>query len=294
MAAMSFLNAPARDLPGAIPARSGIGLRAAHHADVMRSRPRVGFLEVHSENFFCEHSAPLDMLCELRADYPLSLHGVGLSLGSIDPLNQVHIQKLARLAARTEPSWVSDHLCWGSFGGEYFNDLLPLPYTTEALNYLVPRIDVVQSALRCQLAIENLSSYVDFAASEFHEWEFLIELARRSGCALLLDINNVYVSSRNLGFDAYEYVASIPPELVVEMHLAGHTRRTVNGHELLIDTHDQPVADAVWELYAFALERLGAKPTLIEWDSSIPPLATLLLEARRADCLQENCYDLAA
>ncbi len=291
---MSIENAPAHDLPGAIPVRCGIGLRAAHHTDVMRSRPRVGFLEVHSENFFGEHSASLDMLCELRADYPLSLHGVGLSLGSVDPLNQVHLRQLARLAARTEPGLISDHLAWGSFGGEYFNDLLPLPHTHEALNHLVSRIDEVQSTLRRQIAIENLSSYVDFQASEFLEWDFLVELARRSGCALLLDINNIYVSQSNLGFDAYEYIASIPAELVAEMHLAGHTRRNVNGHELLIDTHDQPVADAVWELYAFALERLGPKPTLIEWDSSLPPLATLLLEARRADCLQENCYDLAA
>lgn len=281
-------------LPGAIPARNGIGLRAPHHAEFVANRPRVGFLEVHSENFFGEGGAALALLARLRADYALSLDGVGLSLGSYDPLNAHHLGRLSALIARTEPLLVSEHQCWSSIDGEYFNDLLPLPYTWEALAHVSARVDAVQTHLGRQVATGNLSSYLTFAHAEIPKWEFLRELAKRTGCALLLDVNNVYVAAVNHGFDPYQYVMALPPEAVLEIHLAGHKGREINGRPLLIDTHDRPIADAVWDLYDFALRRLGPVLTLIEWDSDLPPLPALVLEARRADCLQETHYELAA
>jgi uncharacterized protein len=283
-----------RDPPGAIPARTGVGLRASHYAEVLGSRPRVGFFEVHSENFFGAGGYGLDVLDQVRSNYPISLHGVGLSLGSTDPLNTRHLDNLAHLISRVEPFVVSEHLCWSSFGGEYFNDLLPLPYTAEALDHLCARIDAVQTRLGRRIAIENLSSYLEYSTSTLTEWDFLAELASRSGCAILLDVNNVYVAATNHGFDPIRYLDAMPRDHVAEIHLAGHTRREVDGQILLIDTHDQPIADPVWDLYDYAAKRLGPIPTTIEWDSNLPPLAALVLEARRADCLQENCYDLAA
>jgi uncharacterized protein (UPF0276 family) len=279
--------------------RAGIGLRAEHHVAFDRMRPPVGFIEVHSENYFGRGGKPLHFLERARQDYPLSLHGVGLSLGSSDPLNEAHLDRLADLVDRFEPTWVSEHACWSSRGGIYANDLLPLPYTEEALLHIVSRIQRVQERLGRQILIENVSSYVQFAASQIREEHFIAEVALRSGCGVLLDVNNVYVSASNHGFDARGYLDAIPPAAVRELHLAGFIEREVEGGSLLLDTHSAPVADAVWALYRDAVRRFGRVPTLIEWDADLPRLERLLDEARRADAVVDHenldeCRALAA
>lgn len=268
-----------------MPAAAGIGLRSPHVPEVLRTCPRVAWLEVHSENYFAAGGAHVAQLERIAESYPLSLHGVGLSLGSTDPLDQRHLDALCRAVRHFEPALISEHLAWSSVGGRHANDLLPLPYTEEALRHVSRRIAAVQDALGRQLAIENVSSYVEFASSQLSEWEFLAGVAAESGCGLLIDVNNIYVSARNLGFDPDLYLAAIPPAAVRELHLAGHTRVQSPGRELLIDTHGAPVAEAVWDLYARALAYFGARPTLIEWDTDIPPLANLLAEAAKADAL---------
>jgi len=280
-----------------IPVRAGIGLRAQHHEELLQARQSpsgIAWLEAHSENYFADGGAQIDYLLRLRALYPLSLHGVGLSLGSTDPLNLEHLRLLKRLIDLSQPSLVSEHLCWGSVGGRYMNDLLPLPYTEEALRHMVERVRVAQDFLGRQLLIENVSSYLQFKDSELRESEFLIELARESGCGLLLDVNNVYVSARNHGFDPYRYIATLPAALVQELHLAGHTVNSYNGRDVLIDTHSDHVCDAVWALYDFAIRHCGLKPTLIEWDTDIPSLSTLVNEAALADARLERVHGLAA
>jgi uncharacterized protein len=280
--------------PGSIPARAGIGLRALHHDDLLRDRPNVGWLEAHSENYFADGGAQIEYLLELRALYPLSLHGVGLSLGSTDPLDREHLRRLKRLVRLSEPGFVSEHLCWSSVNGAYLNDLLPLPYTEEALTYMVSRVGEIQDYLGRQILIENVSSYLEFNSSEMRESEFLTALAFESGCGLLLDVNNIYVSSRNHGFDARDFLARIPRGLVREMHLAGHS---VNRHadtEILIDTHSTPVCAEVWNLYSDAIARFGGIPTLIEWDADIPALEVLAAEAARADAYLRRERDIAA
>jgi uncharacterized protein len=279
---------------GPMPARAGIGLRAQHHDDLLRDRPDVGWLEAHSENYFADGGAQIDLLLALRQLYPLSLHGVGLSLGSVDPLDREHLRRLKRLVSVSEPQLLSEHLSWGAANGTYLNDLLPLPYTREALDHMVARVGEVQDYLGRQILIENVSSYLEFAQSDMTEWEFLDSLAVRSGCGLLLDVNNVYVSSRNHGFDAREYIAHVQPRHVREIHLAGHTVNRHGDFSILIDTHSRPVSDAVWDLYAFAIDRLGRTPTLIEWDSEIPALPVLVAEAHRADRHLEHAHDVAA
>jgi uncharacterized protein (UPF0276 family) len=226
----------------------------------------------------------------VRRDYPLSLHGVGLSLGSTDPLNESHLKEIKALADRIDPALVSEHLCWGSAGQIHLNDLLPLPYTEEALIHLAERIDAVQSALGRQLLVENISSYLAFRHSTIPEWEFIAELARRSGCGILLDVSNIYVNAVNQGFDPQHYIDAMPAEAVQEMHLAGFTRKNPHGVPLLIDTHDRPVAEPVWALYAYALDRLGPIPSLIEWDRDLPSLETLLNEAAHAGHLLEATH----
>jgi uncharacterized protein (UPF0276 family) len=250
-----------------------------------REQPDVGFVEVHSENYFGRGGKPLHYLERARQHCALSLHGVGMSLGSADPLNDSHLDRLADLVERFDPTWVSEHLCWSSFGGVYANDLLPLPYTDEALAHVVARVQRVQQRLRRTILVENVSSYIQYAASQIPEAQFLAEVARRSGCGILLDVNNVYVSARNHGFDPRAYLASIPPAAVREIHLAGFITREVDGAELLLDTHSAPVADAVWALYRDALRHCGPVPTLIEWDADLPPLEGLLAEAHRADAI---------
>jgi uncharacterized protein (UPF0276 family) len=266
----------------ALPA--GIGLRAEHAVEFLERQPDVGFIEVHAENYFGRGGRLLNLIEQARHDHALSLHGVGLSIGSTDPLSAVHLQRLSALVARLSPAFVSDHLCWSSHRGVYANDLLPLPLTSEALEHVVRRVGAVQEALGRTILLENVSSYFEYDESTFAECDFLAEVARRSGCGLLLDVNNVFVSATNHGFDAFAYLARIPAHAVHELHLAGHVaKRFADGEELLIDTHSEPVCDAVWALYDAALARFGAVPTLIEWDSDLPPLATLLAEAARAD-----------
>jgi hypothetical protein len=271
----------------------GIGLRAPHYRELLEQPPAVGFLEVHSENYFGDGGAPLYYLDRAREHYPVSLHGVGMSLGSSDPLDRVYLARLKRLIGRVEPMLVSDHLCWCSIDGVYLNDLLPLPYTEAVLDHLCARLGEVQDLLGRELLIENPSSYLQFADSAIPEGEFLAELARRSGCGLLLDVNNVYVSAMNHGLDAHAYLAALPAAAVREIHLAGYT---VNSHadgELLIDTHSAPVSEPVWALYRATVARFGARPTLIEWDNDLPPLADLVGEARHAETVAAGAVDAA-
>jgi len=273
-----------------LPPAAGIGLRAPHVAQVDAERPPVAWVEVHSENYYVDGGPALAALDRIRRDYPLSLHGVGMSLGSTDPLDRAHLAKLSRLIARTEPALVSEHLCWSGVGGRHFNDLLPLPYTEEALAHVCARVAQVQDALGRELAVENVSSYLAFADATIPEWEFVAAIARRTGCRLLVDVNNIYVNACNHGFDADAYLAAMPPDAIAEIHLAGFE---VRG-EILIDTHGAPVAPAVWALYRSAIERFGPRPTLIEWDTDIPPLATLLREAATAQSMLEARDAVAA
>jgi uncharacterized protein (UPF0276 family) len=277
-----------------MPARAGIGLRAQHHSDVLDQKPAVGWFEAHSENYFADGGAHLDFLERIRAQYPLSLHGVGLSLGSADPLDREHVRRLARLSQRVEPSLISEHLSWSSVGGLFANDLLPLPYTEEALGHVSAKIAQVQDLLGRRILVENVSSYLEFRCSRIPEWEFLAAVAAQSGCGILLDLNNIYVSARNHGFDAQTYLEAMPRHAVAELHLAGHTPVIQGGRELLIDTHSAPVCADVWELYRAALTRFGAVPTLIEWDAELPPLATLVAEAEQANVIREALYADAA
>ena len=281
-------------VPGSIPVSAGIGLRAQHQGKLLDSKPAVGWLEVHSENYFSDAGPHIEALLRLREHYPLSLHGVGLSLGSIDPLDSQHLTKLKRLIGRTAPALVSEHLSWGSVDGRFVNDLLPLPYTQESLAHLITRVDQVQSALHRTILIENISSYLQYSHSNIGENEFLTELSRATGCGLLIDINNLYVNERNHGVDARLFIDSIPSAFVQELHLAGHSVDRVDQTEILIDTHSTQVCDAVWSLYGYAVRRFGARPTLIEWDSDIPPLDVLLSEARKAQSFIGAPHDLAA
>jgi len=256
----------------------GVGLRREHFERVLSAPTRIDWFEVISENFMADGGRPVDVLDRVRAQYPIVLHGVSLSIGSADPLNRPYLDRLAALARRTEPAWVSDHLCWAGFGGHYAHDLLPLPYTEEALQHVVARVDQVQEHLGRPIALENVSSYVTFRQSSMPEWEFLAEIARRSGCGILLDVNNIYVSSRNHGFDPRAYVQGIPKEAVWQFHLAGHSDKG----KYLLDTHDHPVPDPVWDLYALAVERFGPVSALVEWDDNIPDFERLEAESLRA------------
>jgi uncharacterized protein len=266
---------------------AGIGLRAVHHEEIVARRPNVGWFEAHTENYFARGGSQRRVLAKVRESYELGLHGVGLSLGSTDPLDAVHLAEIARLVREHQPMLVSEHLSWGSAGGRFTNDLLPMPYTDEALRHMVARVRQVQDALGRQILIENVSSYLQFKGAELTEWDFLAALSHESDCGLLLDVNNVYVSAVNHGFDALTYLDGIPRHTVREMHLAGHSVRRVGERHVRIDTHDAPVCDEVWALYAAALERFGPVPTLIEWDSNIPALDVLAAEAHEADRMIE-------
>ena len=277
-----------------IPVSAGIGLRAPHHAEWVRSTPPVGWLEAHSENYFGLDSPAASVLIRLRDHYALSLHGVGLSLGSTDPLDQDHLKKLKRLIDRTEPALVSEHLSWGSVEGRFVNDLLPLPYTKESLQHLIDRVDQTQQALGRSILIENISAYLQFSHSDIAEAQFLTELAQVTGCGLLIDINNLYVNERNHGLEARLFLEAIPGQIVQELHLAGHSVNRCDDVELVIDTHSTPVCEAVWALYEYAIRRFGATPTLIEWDSDLPSLDVLVAESDKAQCRLEQHHDLAA
>jgi uncharacterized protein len=273
-----------------IPAGAGIGLRAPHYREILGTRPAIGWVEAHSENYFGAGGQPHYFLERVRADYPLTLHGVGLSLGSADALRRGHLTKLKALISRYEPAMVSEHLSWMAFGGRFANDLLPLPYTEESLSLLASRVGEAQDFLARQVLVENVSCYLTFHHSTIPEPEFIAELARRSGCAILLDVNNVYVNSVNHGFDPARFIDGIPAERVREIHLAGFS----NATGCLIDTHGAPVCEAVWALYCHALARFGPVPTLIEWDTDIPELPVLLSEARKAHLLMEQAHAFAA
>jgi uncharacterized protein (UPF0276 family) len=261
---------------------AGIGLRAPHLARVESERPAVGFLEIHAENFLSPSPA-LQAVERLRTDYPFSVHAVGLSLGSPDSVDERHLGRVAALVKRLEPRWVSDHLSWSTQGGRYFNDLLPLPYTAEALDVVVRNVERLQDALGRQVSVENPSSYLAFAHSTLSEPEFLGELVRRTGCGLLVDANNVFVSAYNLGLKTHCWLDGLPVGAVTQYHLAGHAVNDADGEPILIDDHGSRVRADVWTLYGEMVKRFGDRPTLIEWDTDIPALEVLLEEAAAAD-----------
>jgi uncharacterized protein (UPF0276 family) len=262
----------------------GLGLRPEHYSEVLHSRPPLDWLEIISENYLVPGGKPLYFLDRIRELYPMVMHGVSLSIGSTAPLDFAYLAQLKSLARRVRPGWISDHLCWTGVGETNLHDLMPLPYTGEALRHVAARIGQVQDFLGERMLIENVSSYVSYRSSEMTEWEFIAALTAEADCDLLLDVNNVYVSSVNHGFDARAFLDAIPPARVRQIHLAGHSHRG----EFLIDTHDTAVAQPVWELYRYTAQRFGRIPTMIERDGDIPALAQLLAElesARRLACL---------
>lgn len=267
-----------------MPVKAGIGLRAPHMAEVAARRPVVGWLEVHAENYMGFGPA-FRALERLRGNYPLSLHGVGLSLGGASGIDDEHLARLKRLADSLDPFLVSEHLAWCDAGGVYLNDLLPLPCTEESLDVMVEHVDIVQSRLGRRILVENPSAYLRFHHSPIPEAEFLAALAAHTGCGLLCDVNNIYVSGRNLDFDPLAYLAALPPAAIGEIHLAGHAANAVGDQTILIDDHGSAVSDQVWALQGEALRRFGRRPTLIEWDSRLPALDILLAEAAKADAL---------
>jgi uncharacterized protein (UPF0276 family) len=274
--------------PKPIPAMAGVGLRFPHHAAFLCERPAAGWLEVHTENYMGGSSA-IAALEQIRRDYPVALHGVGLSLGSAGELDLVHLARIAAVARRIEPGLMSEHLSWSVADGAYLADLLPLPLTEEALDLVCDHIDQAQEYLGQRLLLENPSSCFQYAHSTISEPAFLAEVARRTGCGILCDVNNIYVSARNNGWSAEAYLQALPTHAVAELHLAGHSLQQVDGHPLRIDDHGSPVCAEVWALYRLALERFGCLPTLIEWDSDVPPLQVLLAEAVQAQQYLNAC-----
>jgi uncharacterized protein (UPF0276 family) len=269
--------------PGAPPDReSGVGLRFPHVAEVMATLPRIGWFEVHAENYMGGGPAIRD-LERIRRDYPVAVHGVGLSLATATGVDDRHLMRLKSLVDRIGPGLISEHLSWSVAGGAYLNHLLPLPYTEDTLAAVCENVDRAQHHLGRSLLIENPSGYLRFRHSSIPEAEFLSALAARTGCGILCDVNNVYVSAHNLGFDPHAYLDALPASRVREIHLAGHAANDADGRRILIDDHGGRVVDAVWTLYARAVRRFGPAPTLIEWDTALPPLDDLLAEARRAD-----------
>ena len=260
----------------------GIGLRTKHFARFEAEPSPVDWVEVVTENFMADGGRPLAVLEKVRRDTPVVLHGVSLSIGSMDPLPASYLADLARVVERIEPAMVTDHLCWGTHRGQYVHDLLPLPYTEESLAHVAARVAAVQDLLGRQILLENPSAYLEYSGSTMTEWEFLAELSLRADCGVLLDVNNVYVSAHNLGFDPIAYLDGIPPDRVGQFHLAGHADKG----RYLLDTHDEPVPPAVWELYREALRRFGRAPALVEWDDRIPPLEEVVAESRRAAAIE--------
>lgn len=267
-----------------IPQAAGIGLRSPHIAEMLSRRPSAGWLEVHAENYMGD-SAAVAALENLRETYPLSVHGVGLSLGSASGVDRDHLERMRKVCVRFEPDLVSEHLAWSGADGAYLNDLLPLRYDEAALAIVANNIKLVQDTLKRRILIENLSAYIEFSGSTMTEAEFLAELVKRTGCGLLLDVNNVYVSAHNLDFDAAAFIEVLPAEAIGEIHLAGHAVNDAGDDTVLIDDHGSRVPPAVWSLYAGAIEKFGPRPTLIEWDTDVPVLDVLLGEAMWADML---------
>jgi uncharacterized protein (UPF0276 family) len=256
----------------------GLGLRTPHYQDFTSAPQRVDWLEIITENYLVDGGKPLHYLDRIRRDYPMVMHGVSLSIGSTDPLDLDYLAQVRQLAQRIEPAWISDHICWTGTGSMNLHDLLPLPYTRQSLEHLVARVGQVQDFLGRPLVLENPSTYVSFQCDELVEWEFVGELVRRSGCELLLDVNNVYVSSVNHGFAPRDYIDAVPGAAVRQIHLAGHE----DHGDYIIDTHDHAIVDPVWDLYAYTLQRIGWVPTMIERDDDIPPLAELIEELDEA------------
>ncbi len=274
---------------GPAPARAGVGLKPEHYRTIVDERPDVGWFEVHAENYMGAGGPPHAWLDTIRTDYPVSVHGVGLSIGGDRPLDRSHLARLRQVVERFEPVLVSEHLAWSTHDAGYVNDLLPVPYTREALDRVVAHVSEVQEHLRRTVLIENPATYVRFHDDEMSEVDFLEALARRSGCGLLLDVNNVLVSATNHGFDAVAYLEAFPMPAVGEIHLAGHARTVDDrGEVLCIDAHDRAVDATVWALYRRVLSRAGPRPTLVEWDADIPPWPVLLAEAHTADGLILN------
>jgi uncharacterized protein len=271
-----------------LPRRAGVGLKAEHFRTILESRPDVGFFEVHAENYMGAGGPPHRFLSAIRAAYPLSIHGVGLSIGADRPLDCDHLQRLKQLVARYAPGQVSEHLAWSSHDCGFLNDLLPIPYTAQSLACVADHIDQVQEVLGRQMLLENPSTYLAFEESTYTETDFIAAVARRTGCGLLLDVNNVYVASVNQQINPYSYIDAYPLAAVQQIHLAGHAQEAdEKNRPLLIDTHDRHVADIVWELFAYAIDRTGPMPTLIEWDANLPDWPTLKAEAVRADTIMQ-------
>jgi uncharacterized protein (UPF0276 family) len=268
-----------------IPTKAGIGLRFQHHQAVVDTRPDIAWMEVHTENYM-GGGTPLRYLDAIRRDFPISLHGVGLSLGSVEGLDLAHLERVRRVAERIEPGLMSEHVAWSVVAGNYLADLLPLPMTEEALDVVCRHVDQTQSCLKRRILVENPSSYLTFAHSTIAEWEFIAAVAERTGCGILCDVNNIYVSAHNHGWNASTYLAALPPAAIGEIHLAGHAVRPLaDGSTVRIDDHGSRVIEPVWALYEQALDRFGPVPTLIEWDANVPPLDVLLDEAEHAGTL---------
>jgi uncharacterized protein (UPF0276 family) len=278
-----------------LPARAGVGFKPEHFAEIIGNSQSIGFFEVHAENYMGAGGPPHVQLRALRERYALSLHGVGLSIGSMRPLDRGHLSRLKALCERYEPESFSEHLAWSSHADVYYNDLLPLPYTETTLARVAEHVDEVQSHLKRPMLLENPSTYVRFAESTIPEVEFVAEVARRTGCGLLLDVNNVFVSAANHGTHALDYLASFPLERVGEIHLGGHDQSEDDeGAPLLIDAHGSPVADPVWALFAHVIARTGPLPTLIEWDNDVPDWPTLHGQAMAAQAVLDNALRAAA
>jgi len=286
-------GAPGRQQRMAIlrpPIGFGLGLRVDHYEAILADHPPVDWFEALTENYLVPGGKPLDYLMRIRERYPMVMHGVSMSIGSTQPLDRAYLAQVKALAARLEPQWVSDHLCWTGIAGRNMHDLLPLPYTEEALANVVERVRTVQDILGRRILLENVSSYVSYRDSQLTEWDFLREIAERADCLILLDVNNIYVSSVNHEFDPLDYLNAIPVDRVQQIHLAGHE----NHGDYLVDTHDHPVPDPVWELYSAALRRFGGVSTMIERDANIPPLEDLCAELDAARALAERTLARAA
>ncbi|MBP9764350.1 MAG: DUF692 domain-containing protein [Gammaproteobacteria bacterium] len=268
----------------------GLGLRTDHYSTILDTHPPIDWFEILSENYMIPGGKPLYFLDQIREHYPMVMHGVSLSIGSTDPLNWDYLNQLKDLATRLKPAWISDHLCWTGINKQNIHDLLPLPYTTETIQHVVQRVKAVQDFLGQQILLENVSSYITFKNSELSEWDFLATIAIEADCKILLDINNIYVSSFNHGFDPHQYLEGIPCDRVQQFHLAGHT----NNVDHIIDTHDAPIVDPVWQLYAAAVKRFGRVATMIERDDNIPPLTELLTELDQAKAIMDQVLSSTA
>ena len=278
--------APSRARQNVIPPCAGVGLKAEHYRTIVQTRPDMGFFEVHAENYMGAGGPPHRYLTEIRERYPLSLHGVGLSIGADRPLDRDHLGRLKQLIGRYAPGLFSEHLAWSTHEATFLNDLLPVPYTLETLARVSEHIDEVQETLGRQMLLENPTTYLAFAESTYSEIDFIAEVVRRTGCGLLLDVNNVHIASTNQNWDPIGYIDAYPLEHVQEIHLAGHAKEADDkGRALLIDTHDRPVDEIVWGLFDHAVKRVGPVPTLIEWDAEVPVWSTLELEAERAEAI---------